>query len=128
VRTILINIRGKGGRIRSVAVPPWAAQIITAYADDIGPGRVLRSISPAGALSQSLSAASIHSIIKRYGAMIGVPDLAPHDLRRTYSRLARLGGAPLETIQHSLGHASVQTTERYVRTGEEANAGDFIKL
>ena len=90
--------------------------------------KLLRSVSPAGALTQSLSPAAIHQIVSRHGRTIGVPDLAPHDLRRTYSRLARLGGCPLETIQHSLGHASVQTTERYVRTGEEANAGDWIKL
>jgi site-specific recombinase XerD len=34
-------------------------------------------------------------------------------LRRTYAKLAHKGGAALEQIQLSLGHASVQTTERY---------------
>lgn len=76
----------------------------------------------------SLSGANIRRIVRKYGRMIGVPDLNPHDLRRTHARLARLGGAPLETIQHTLGHASVKTTELYCRTGEEANAGDFIDL
>jgi integrase len=90
--------------------------------------KLLRSIDSRGLIGSSLSPSAIRAIVRRYGATIGLPDLAPHDLRRTHARLAREGGAPLETIQHSLGHASVQTTERYTRTGEEANAGDYIQL
>jgi integrase len=41
-------------------------------------------------------------------------NLAPHDLRRTYAKLAHQGRARLEQIQISLGHASIQTTERYL--------------
>jgi len=33
---------------------------------------------------------------------------------RTYARLAHQGRAQLEQIQMSLGHASIQTTERYL--------------
>ena len=92
--------------------------------------KLLRSFTISGSLrsSGSLSPGAVRAIVRAYGTKIGVPDLNPHDLRRTYARLSRLGGAPLETIQHSLGHASVKTTELYCRTGEEANAGDFIDL
>ena len=91
--------------------------------------KLLRAIRTDGrTLTDSLSAAAVRDIVRKRGRMIGIPDLAPHDLRRTYARLAREGGAPLETIQHALGHASVQTTERYTRTGLEANAGDYIQL
>jgi integrase len=40
--------------------------------------------------------------------------LAPHDLRRTSARLCHLAGGELEQIQFLPGHASVQTTERYL--------------
>ena len=53
-------------------------------------------------------------MVRLYGESIGVPDLAPHDLRRTVAKLAHKGRAALEQIQLSLGHASVQTTERYL--------------
>lgn len=89
---------------------------------------VLRSVRRDGTINGSLSTAAIRNIVRRYGLAIGIPDLAPHDLRRTHARLAREGGAPLETIQHSLGHASVRTTELYTRSGLEANAGDFMQL
>ena len=52
----------------------------------------------------------------------GVWQAEPH------ARLAREGGAPMETIQKTLGHASLRTTEIYTSTGEEANAGDFLRL
>jgi integrase len=40
--------------------------------------------------------------------------LGPHDLRRTFGKLAHKGGSPLEQIQLSFGHASLTTTERYL--------------
>jgi integrase len=43
-----------------------------------------------------------------------IKNLAPHDLRRTCARLCYLAGGELEQIQFLLGHASVQTTERYL--------------
>lgn len=90
--------------------------------------KLLRSITANGTINGSLSPTAIRDIVQRYGALIGIPDLNPHDLRRTCAKLARLGGAPLETIQKTLGHASLKTTEVYLSTGEEANAGDFINL
>ena len=51
--------------------------------------------------------------INGYARRLGV-EVAPHDLRRTFAKLAHRGGAPIEQIQLTLGHASVQTTERYL--------------
>lgn len=79
-------------------------------------------------VNSALSPSAIRDIVRGYGARIGISDLAPHDLRRTCARLARDGGADLETIQHTLGHASVQTTERYINSTKAGNAGDFINL
>src|SRR5690349_11737718 len=44
----------------------------------------------------------------------GLEHIAPHDLRRTCAKLCHDGGGELEQIQFLLGHASVQTTERYL--------------
>ena len=48
------------------------------------------------------------------GVQAGIANLAPHDLRRTCARLCHDCGGELEQIRFLLGHASVQTTERYV--------------
>jgi len=43
---------------------------------------------------------------------LGLEDVTPHDLRRTFGSLARLGGADLRYIQKTMGHASITTTSR----------------
>jgi len=43
-----------------------------------------------------------------------IPQLSPHDLRRSCARLCHASGGELEPIQFLLGHVSVQTTERYI--------------
>ena len=45
---------------------------------------------------------------------LGMPKLAPHDLRRSCAKLCHAAGGELEQIQFLLGHVSVQTTERYL--------------
>ncbi len=53
---------------------------------------------------------AVHDVVKCYAG----GDVAAHDLRRTYAKLAHKGGAGIDQIQLSLGHASMQTTERYL--------------
>ena len=53
-------------------------------------------------------------VVKEFAAKLGVPKLAPHDLRRSCARLCHTAGAAMEQIQFLLGHVSVQTTEKYL--------------
>jgi integrase len=60
----------------------------------------------------------------------GVPGIAPHDLRRSFAKMCRAAGGVLEQIQFLLGHASVQTTEKYLGTKQDLihPPNDGIKL
>ena len=50
-------------------------------------------------------------------------NISPHDLRRSFAKLAHKGRAALEQIQFSLGHESILTTERYLGARQDlANA------
>jgi len=59
-------------------------------------------------------------LVARYGRQIGVT-LQAHDTRRTCAKLCRTAGGDLEQIQLLLGHASIQTTERYLGTRQNLN-------
>jgi Phage integrase family len=53
-------------------------------------------------------------VVKTCCERAGLERIAPHDLRRTCAKLCHSSGGELEQIQFLLGHASVQTTERYL--------------
>jgi integrase len=57
-------------------------------------------------------------LVAAHGAAIDVK-LRPHDARRTCAKLCRNAGGELEQIQLLLGHASIQTTERYLGTKQD---------
>ena len=54
------------------------------------------------------------NICRKYGKLIAVPKLAPHDLRRTFAQTALDNGVTLDKIAKLLGHSSVNTTVRYL--------------
>jgi integrase/recombinase XerD len=72
----------------------------------------------------------VWQMLRQYAAETGFPGIAPHDLRRTCAKLCRSAGGELEQIQLLLGHASIQTTERYLGTRQDLvhAPNDAIKL
>ena len=129
-RTLLIDIKGKGNRLRSVSVPAWANAILNDWLhfSRTKSGPIISGFTSVGTLRPTpLSPSAIWDIVTDYAARIGVT-CSPHDMRRTYAELAQKGEAPIQVIQQSLGHSSVATTERYLKSGKEANAGDFFTL
>ena len=65
---------------------------------------------------------------RKYGKAIGKPELAPHDLRRTYAQIAYEAGVPITRISRLLGHESIETTQRYLNLelDLETTASDFV--
>ncbi|MBV9357805.1 MAG: tyrosine-type recombinase/integrase [Chloroflexi bacterium] len=92
-----------------VAIAAWTERA------GIASGRVFRSLrkGDGAALGAGMSTQAIADVVAAYAVPLGI-DVAPHDCRRTFAKLAAKGGARLEQIQLSLGHASIRTTERYL--------------
>jgi site-specific recombinase XerD len=115
-RWAIVDLIGKHGRIRTVPMPSWTKAAIDNWAESAGInlGRIFRAINKGSRIThESMTPQSIFEAVKHYAAQIGL-NIAPHDLRRTYAKLAHRGRAALEQIQLSLGHASIVTTERYL--------------
>jgi integrase len=119
-RWVLVDLVGKGKRIRTVPIPPFVKVATDAWTAAAGLSegplfrRVRRRKYPEKT-PEALSERMIWHIVMKYARKTGLVDkLGPHDLRRTCAKLCRASGGDLEQIQFLLGHASIQTTERYL--------------
>jgi integrase/recombinase XerD len=115
-RAVFADLQGKGGRVRTVPIPGWVERALGDWimAAGLGSGVVFRSVGKHDRLrARGLSESGVLWVVGRYAAAAGLR-ATPHDLRRTCAKLCRLSGGDLEQIQFLLGHASIQTTERYL--------------
>jgi site-specific recombinase XerD len=115
-RWVIVDLLGKAGHVRTVPMPSWSKALIDEWADaaHLDEGYIFRPVGKGGHLAgEHLSSQSVWDLVEYYTDKAGLK-AAPHDLRRTFAKLAHRGHAPLEQIQLSLGHKSIQTTERYL--------------
>ena len=132
-RWCIVDLLGKHGRIRTIPVPTWVKVAINAWAAAAGvtDGAVFRPVNRGDQVQgTALSEKVVWQLLHGYAAAAGVPGIAPHDLRRSCAKMCRAAGGELEQIQLLLGHASVQTTERYLGTKQDLvhAPNDGIKL
>jgi integrase len=121
-RWVIVDLRGKGGRVRTVAIPMWVKQEIDVWltAAGIGEGKLLRPVLKSGkVVGESLSDWAVWSVVEQSAKEIGIERFGAHDLRRTCAKLCRKNGGDLEQIKFLLGHSSIQTTERYLGSEQE---------
>jgi integrase len=113
-RWVIVNLVGKGKRLRTIPVPSWSKELLDAWLrhSGVSEGKVFRRVLKGGTRQEAdVTANVVWYAVKRCACQA---NLAPHDLRRTCARLCHGCGGELEQIQFLLGHASVQTTERYI--------------
>jgi len=132
-RWCIVDLVGKHGRVRTAPMPTWVKVAMDAWttAAGVADGHVFRPVNRAGSITgDRLGEKVVWQLMKPYAEAAGVPGIAPHDCRRTCAKLCRAAGGELEQIQLLLGHASVQTTERYLGTKQDLvhAPNDAIKL
>ena len=120
-RWVLVDLEGKGRRVRTVAIPAWVKQGINTWmtAAGVEDGRLLRAVTKGGKVKESMSGWAVWSVVEQSAREIGIEPFGAHDLRRTCAKLCRKNGGNIEQIKFLLGHSSIQTTERYLGSEQE---------
>ena len=112
-RWVIVDMIGKRNRKRTVPMPAWTKNAIDQWAStaQISAARIFRPVNKGGKVTgESMTDQAIADVVQAYAPA----RVAAHDLRRTFAKLAHKGSAGLDQIQMSLGHSSIQTTERYL--------------
>ena len=111
----------KSGKSRTVILNPDALAILQEQVKRLDNPYVFPGKVAGKALNNPIK--GFHRILKA----AGIENLRIHDLRHSFASLAVNSGATLYQVQHLLGHASSQTTQRYAHLADstlrEASGG-----
>ena len=120
-----LAVVGRNGAVRAIPVDPALEEVLARYLAS----RAARSLGAAGddratplfvdVRGRRLSADQVRYAVKRLYVRAGLRDRVPsgapvHALRRTFAVSAALAGTDLVELQALLGHASLETTRRYL--------------
>jgi integrase/recombinase XerD len=112
-------IGGKGHNDRAIPLTPQLVDLLGEWAAYTGrQGYIVRSLGNELEVGDSLSDPQVYNIARKRGAMIGIPTLAPHDLRRTFAQGIWEKTGDLLLVSDLLGHKQVETTRRYLQLDE----------
>jgi len=136
LRAKTLSVLGKGAKLATVPVPAQLVEMLFEWQGLMAQGqgappardqRVLcRFMAPGGPLfggtprhlsprwDKGISGDTVYDVVQHRGREIGVPELTPHDLRRSYAGILEDRGVELRAISAVLRHSSISTTERYL--------------
>jgi site-specific recombinase XerD len=131
-RWVIANLVGKRNKTRTVTVPTWTKQAIDDYLDatHIYSGQLFQAMNKSGKIQRDhISPETVRGVVSLNAQKCGFK-ITPHDLRRTYAKLALKNGAKIEQIQLNLGHQSLATTQIYLGTDLDLKngPGDFLDI
>ena len=116
-----LTVKMKRNKTRALPVQSDLAAAIDNWLKVRGdwPGPLLCAVDKAGRVQQAgISGAAVYRAFQKRGAQAGLKPFTPHDLRRTFAGDLLDAGVDIVTVQWLMGHANINTTQRYDRRGD----------
>ena len=113
-----VRVRGKGGRLRLLPLPPETIHILQCWL------KIERPLTDSPEVFVSLKGpargcpmtpAGLRSLFRHHRAQSGVPEANPHRFRHTFGSDMIRAGVSLPALMRLLGHAHIQTTLLYIQ-------------
>jgi integrase/recombinase XerD len=125
LRAGLLRVRGKGDRERIVPFTErtgeWLERYQTGPRGDwaVGATRKQGSYFFLSHLRRGLTRMGVWKILRLRSLACGLDPVHPHMLRHSFATHLLQGGADVRFVQALLGHASLATTERYLKVADD---------
>ncbi len=125
IKTVQLTVYGKRGKTRYITLKPELAIELEKFREKaLGAAPIFTSEK-----GNALAPAHIHRIVKRAAASAQLRQaerVSPHWLRHAHATHALERGAPLRLVQATLGHASLDTTSKYLHIRPSESSGDYL--
>lgn len=115
----IVDLVGKRNKLRTVVMPNWVKVALDDWVEvaPVETGPLFRAVNKGGAVSNGrLSSQAVRDVVVEYSSGLHLKQkrIAPHDLRRTFGKLAHKGGVDLEQLRLNMGHESLDTLLLYL--------------
>ena len=113
----LVVQKGKGNKRRTAFLPGWCVELVQAWLllrgnDDeylFNPVNKTKRVNT----KQGVTTETIYLLVRNIAEHIGVNNVSPHDLRRTFITRLLEQDVDLNTVRQMAGHADISTTIIY---------------
>lgn len=121
-----INVRGKGGKLRTVPLFPFIKDMLLDYKKD---AVIDQELIFWGAQKKTpLNACHVARKFRTVCLKLGLQKFSPHDLRHACASHLLSAGCNLRSIQVLLGHSSLELTKIYINLSEEDLKKKYFEL
>jgi integrase/recombinase XerD len=119
-----ITLFGKGDKTRVILIAGDLYQELLQLKGEEN-GAVFRSRKGQTAITTTQA----YRIVRDAADRVGITgNVSPHWLRHSHASHALDNNAPIHTVQKSLGHSSITTTERYLHSNPKDSSGLYIQV
>ncbi|NEP00853.1 MAG: tyrosine-type recombinase/integrase [Symploca sp. SIO2E9] len=125
INTAMISVYGKRGKTRHISLKSSLAQELTEFRGNAGANTPIF----ASASGKPLAPPHIWRVVRRAALRAQLPladKVSPHWLRHAHATHALDNKAPLRLVQATLGHASLDTTSKYLHIRPNQSSGDYL--
>ncbi len=130
----LLRFSGKGGRERIVPFTERAGSWLEKYREEVWPlwsknlPKKYADTVFLGPRRRGLSRMGLWKIIHKRSLEAGLQHVHPHILRHSFATHLLKGGTDIRYVQALLGHATLGTTERYLKVSEQELTKIFAEI
>ena len=117
-------VHGKGNKLRAVFVAKSAYKCLIYWLQvrPDEPGPLFLPVHKSGQIgTKRLSSQAIYRIVINRARNVGIIDISPHDLRRTFASRALNEVDDIAKVSRIMGHSDINTTGRYDKRPEAQN-------